>query len=108
MGSTTEEESNVIIASKESDHGIKSLEENMIKMQGFLPSDDESLEQDEGGRIMYTVFSTDCGAFQHWQSYLLFFSAMRIRQPGFITRIASGCSDDQINEAKEWHEEVSH
>jgi len=87
------------------DHGIKTLEETMISMQGFLPSEDENLEQSQDGSSMYIVFSTDCGKFQHWQSYLLFFSAMRIRQPGFITRIASGCTDAQKSEAIEWHEE---
>jgi hypothetical protein len=51
------------------------------------------------------VFSTDCGSFQHWQSYLLFFSAIRIRQPGFITRIASGCADEEKQEVKEWFQE---
>ena len=75
-------------------------------MMGFLPDEDEELEVDEDGAKMYIVFSTDCGEYQHWQSYLLFFSAVRVRQPGFITRIASGCTDDQIQAAKEWHEEV--
>jgi len=89
------------------DHGIRSLEESMVQSMGFLPEEDESLEVDSDGMTMYTVFSTDCEQFQHWQSYLLFFSAMRIKQTGFITRIASGCSDKQQAEAKEWHHEVS-
>jgi len=92
-------------AAEESDHGIRSLEESMINVLGFLPSEDEELEIDNDGTTLYTVFSTDCGSFQHWQSYLLFFSAMRIKQPGFITRIASGCSEKQKQEAREWHQE---
>lgn len=87
------------------DHGIKTLEESMIKSLGFLPAEDEDLEVTSDGETLYIVFSTDCGAFQHWQSYLLFFSAARIRQPGFITRIASGCTDEQKQEAKEYHQE---
>eukprot|EP00804_Cyclotella_cryptica_P030282 CCRYP_019226-RC/>CCRYP_019226-RC protein AED:0.25 eAED:0.25 QI:120/1/1/1/0.76/0.66/18/2265/1695 len=87
------------------DHGIKSLEEGMINSLGFLPGEDDELERTVDGKTLYTVFSTDCGTFQHWQSYLLFFSAIRIRQPGFITRIASGCTDEEKQEAKEWFEE---
>lgn len=86
------------------DHGIKSLEESMINRLGFLPAEDGDLEQTEDGKTLYIVFSTDCGAFQHWQSYLLFFSAVRIRQPGFITRIASGCTEEEKQEAKEWYQ----
>ena len=89
------------------DHGIRSLEETLINSMGYLPSEDKDLEVDTDGITFYTVFSTDCGAFQHWQSYLLFFSAVRIKQTGFITRIASGCTEKQKQEAKEWHQEVS-
>ena len=87
------------------DHGIKSLEESMIERLGFLPGEDDELEQTADGKTLYIVFSTDCGSFQHWQSYLLFFSAIRIRQPGFITRIASGCTEEEKHEAKDWFQE---
>jgi hypothetical protein len=40
----------------------------------------------------------------HWQSYLFFFTAMRVNQPGIITRIASGCTEEQLVQEKEWHE----
>lgn len=88
-------------------HGIRSLEESMINQMGFLPNEDGDLEQASDGTTLYTVFSTDCGSFQHWQSYLLFFSAARVKQSGFITRIASGCTEQQKQEAREWHLEVS-
>ena len=52
---------------------------------------------------VHIVFSTDCSAFQHWQSYLLFYSAYRINQPGKITRIASGCTDEEEAEEQAWH-----
>ena len=84
-------------------HGIRSLEEGMIVGLGFLPNEDEKLEVADDGTTFYIVFSTDCGSFQHWQSYLLFFSAVRIRQSGFITRIASGCTDEQKQKEREWH-----
>lgn len=90
---------------EESAHGIRSLEEGLINSMGYLQDEDSALEVDSDGITLYTVMSTDCGKFQHWQSYLLFFSAMRIKQTGFITRIASGCTEEEQKEAKEWHEE---
>ena len=32
------------------------------------------------------TFSTDCGDYQRWQSYLVFYSAMTVKQPGYVTR----------------------
>lgn len=40
------------------------------------------------------AFSTDCSFFQDWQSLILFYSALQVRQPGKVTRIASGCTSD--------------
>jgi hypothetical protein len=51
----------------------------------------------------HIVFSTDCTGYQHWQSYLLYFSAMKVNQPGKVTRIASGCKDDERKKLIEWH-----
>ena len=88
-------------------HGIRSLEETIINALGFLPNEDGDMEVASDGTTLYVVFSTDCEQYQHWQSYLLFFSAMRVRQLGFITRIASGCTDKQQQETREWHQEVN-
>ena len=89
-----------------SGHGIRSLEESMIKSLGFLPNEDDEMEV-SGNMTLYLVFSTDCSPSQHWESYLLFFSAMRTKQPGLITRIASGCTEKETEEAREWHQLVS-
>jgi peptidyl serine alpha-galactosyltransferase len=64
--------------------------------------DDESLEYDDDGIRYHVIFSTDCSDYQHWQSYLVFYTAMKIRQPGHVTRIASGCSDEQALEMRMW------
>ena len=53
----------------------------------------------------HLIFSTDCSAFQHWQSYLMFHSALKVNQPGTITRIASGCSDEEAKTATQWHKD---
>jgi len=56
------------------------------------------------GRMYHLIFSTDCSEFQHWQSYLMFHSALKVGQPGTVTRIASGCSDEEKITARAWHE----
>mmetsp|Transcript_18234 Transcript_18234/g.39456 ORF Transcript_18234/g.39456 Transcript_18234/m.39456 type:complete len:642 (+) Transcript_18234:3-1928(+) len=66
------------------------------------PVDDPSNLADHLGSRLHVVFSTDCGTFQHWQSYLLFYSALRVGQPGRVSRIASGCKDGEEREASEW------
>lgn len=42
----------------------------------------------------HIVFSTGCSIFQDWQSYVFFYFAMVKDQPGTVTRIVSGCSQD--------------
>ena len=64
---------------------------------------DELLGDD--GVLYHLIFSTDCSEFQHWQSYMLFHSAYKVHQPGTITRIASGCSDDEKAKVQQWHDE---
>ncbi|KAL7579908.1 hypothetical protein ACA910_004913 [Epithemia clementina (nom. ined.)] len=71
--------------------------------------EDLSLERDKDGIRYHLVFSTDCSPYQHWQSYLVYFSAMLVRQPGHVTRIASGCEADQAKEMEDWFQDhVSH
>jgi len=45
---------------------------------------------------VHVVFSTDCSAYQNWQSQVLFYSAEMVGHMGPITRIASGCSDGEM------------
>jgi len=65
---------------------------------------DTPLLDSDGVTRLHVVFSTDCSTFQHWQSYLLFFSAWKAGQPGHVTRIASGCTPEEQVLAQEWHE----
>ena len=44
---------------------------------------------------VHIIFSTDCGAYQDWQSLLVFHSALAVGQKGPITRIASGCDEQK-------------
>lgn len=53
----------------------------------------------------HLVFSTSCSDFQRWQSYLLFFHAKKISQPGRVIRIASGCPESEWQKESEWHQQ---
>ena len=54
---------------------------------------------------LHLVFSTDCSSYQHWQSYVLYYSAVQVGQKGTITRIISGCDDTQMQDLIAWHEQ---
>lgn len=41
----------------------------------------------------HVLFSTSCNAQMHWESYVLFYHAMKIKQPGNVTRLLAGCPD---------------
>jgi hypothetical protein len=44
---------------------------------------------------IHVVFSTDCTPYQDYQTIVLFHSASVVGQKGPVTRIASGCTDEQ-------------
>lgn len=71
------------------------------------PSTTQQYKRKMNGPLTHVTFSTDCGSFQHWQSYLLFYSAHKVGQHegGTVTRIASGCSDEQQQSVQKWHDE---
>jgi len=54
----------------------------------------------------YMTFSTACSESQNWQSFLVFYYAHKVQQPGYVIRIASGCSDQQKAELIKIHETV--
>ncbi|CAM9372253.1 unnamed protein product [Discosporangium mesarthrocarpum] len=51
--------------------------------------------QPRGKDDIHLVFSTDCTPYQNYQSLILFHSAETVEQMGPITRVASGCSEDE-------------
>jgi len=55
---------------------------------------------------IHVVFSTDCSFFQDWQTIVVFYSAVQVRQQGEITRIASGCDDDKKKELTELYQKL--
>ena len=67
------------------------------------PDEDAALAIDAtDGQVYHVIFSTDCGTYQHWQSYMTFYRAMKVKQPGHVTRIASGCTAEEKVVIEEW------
>ncbi len=54
----------------------------------------------------FMAFSTACSLFQDWQSFIFFYHAYKVSQPGYVTRIASGCSQQQQEDLTKFHESV--
>jgi hypothetical protein len=49
-----------------------------------------------GSDVTYhIIFSTSCSTFQDWQSYVFFHEALVSGQPGTVTRIVSGCNEEE-------------
>lgn len=55
---------------------------------------------------IYVVFSTDCSTYQDWQTIVLFHSAKQVKQPGVVTRIASGCDKEKEIELTRIYEQL--
>jgi len=53
----------------------------------------------------HMVFSTSCSPFQDWQSIAFFYFAWKVKQTGTVTRIASGCTDEEAKMLKQVHRE---
>lgn len=77
------------------------------KQNRFHAHIDEAELLAKEGPGYHVVFSTDCSAFQRWQSYLLFYSAFKVHQPGIVTRIASGCNSEEEKREQLFHEMIS-
>lgn len=48
----------------------------------------------------HIIFSTGCSIFQDWQSFVFFYHVMQSGQQGHVTRIASGCENEEGSELK--------
>ena len=98
-------ESPVSIHQTEDKRAIRSSQSKSSSTSGksFLsPEDDKTLEYDKSGQRYHLIFSTDCSPYQHWQSYLVYFTAMQVKQPGHVTRIVSGCEPDEEKAMVDW------
>jgi hypothetical protein len=53
----------------------------------------------------HIVFSTSCVDQQHWESYVFFYHAYKVQQPGTVTRIVSGCTEKEGQELQIFHKQ---
>lgn len=53
----------------------------------------------------HVIFSTGCSAQQHWESYVFFYHAFKVQQPGNVTRLVSGCTPQDEKNLRQFHEE---
>ena len=78
------------------------LSNSNIRHQLLSSDEDAALELHTDNTRYHVIFSTDCSPYQHWQSYLVYYSAYKVRQPGHVTRIASGCTEEESDAILEW------
>ena len=80
--------------------------QRQLDLQEDLTTENQKQGNMGGGPGYHVVFSTACSAQQHWESYVLFYHAWRVRQPGNVTRIASGCKPHEASALQEFHQTV--
>jgi hypothetical protein len=52
---------------------------------------------------LHMIFSTGCSVQQDWESYVLFYHAYKVNQPGNVTRLVSGCDSIQERVLRKFH-----
>lgn len=52
----------------------------------------------------HMIFSTSCSPSQDWQAYVFFYNAKKVNQPGTVTRVASGCKDEDRETLQKYHD----
>jgi hypothetical protein len=71
-----------------------------------MDQDTESrAKNDDAEQEYHLVFSTGCSVYQDWQSYIFFFHALKSGQKGQVTRIASGCNEEDAEAIQKLHKE---
>ena len=84
------------------DHASSIEEQELPFTSGNSPNKDD---YDISKQQYHIIFSTGCSVKQHWQSYQLYYSMVTSKQQGQVTRIASGCTDEEATELAQIHEE---
>ena len=79
---------------------------DFYRQQRFLKRHKVSRRPDLSQRPDYhVVFSTSCSAQQDWESYVFFYHAMKVNQPGNVTRIVSACSAEEQTREQEFFDQ---
>jgi peptidyl serine alpha-galactosyltransferase len=78
-------------------------QDETVQTQRIAPAAEKLSNVEERQPSYHVVFSTSCSLQQDWESYVFFYHCMRVRQPGNITRIVSGCNDIEAKKLLEFH-----
>ena len=82
-------------------------EKRALKIDYTLPTSPHNSPNDPDYDLSqqqyHIIFSTGCSDKQHWQSYILFHSILTSGQQGHVTRIASGCTEEEEEALKHIH-----
>lgn len=95
-------------ASERNLHGDGSSKDKLLK----ILQNDPAFEMNQIAAPDYHfVVSTGCSTYQDWQSYALFFHSKKSGQVSedgpsvsYVTRVVSGCNEEQARKMKEIHE----
>ena len=80
--------------------------DNIDNSNNVLITDDTDIDTASSYPEHYMTFSTACSPSQNWQSFMFFYYAHKVSQPGYVIRIASGCSDSQKEEVLKFHDKA--
>lgn len=75
------------------------------KIAPKLPFGSRAPDSNQATAQYQVVFSTACSPQQHWESYVLFYHAWKVQQPGNVTRIASGCKEHEARKLEDFHKQ---
>jgi hypothetical protein len=107
----------IILSSTHTQHNVISIHEQGQQLRkDFLgdsdPSSSSSSSSSSSLQIRrpksttpnyHMVFSTSCDDQQHWESYVFFYHAYIVKQKGTVTRICSGCNENESKQLIDFH-----
>jgi len=90
-------------------HTINASVQLELSKQAFLMSQPEPSSSSPIATLAipdyHIVFSSSCTPQQQWESWVFFYHAMKVQQPGNVTRIASGCSKKEAADLQLFHQQ---
>ena len=92
------EQRNEVVDAKKRESPASDMKDRVVAMERL--GNGEAPER----KVNYhVIFSTACSDQQDWESYVFFYHAFKVNQPGNVTRIASGCSEEEARKLTEFH-----
>jgi hypothetical protein len=80
------------------------LSQGLLEFKEGNPAAKKKKKKLEKEPQYYVIFSTGCSPQQNWESYVFFYHAFKVKQPGNVTRLASGCTGKETSDLRLFHE----